>query len=646
MIKNFIDNDIEVDDDVISELYQFAKKLDSNKNNINESVIEMYRILASFGTFDSTIKDSNDFYEEKIGENYSGILTTNPFVISEKKSAFFENHYKSMKQPEEIYPNAMLLANRLAKLSETLIILNARQNNVRFSTEQDYNKIMSDLYSKYEVSRKNDGWDFLDDIKFDEFGNLDNKNNGQEDILKYEKLKKEFNEYIAELSSKYEGLNIQDINDKEMHEFQKFAKLKYCEPIFYKAKCECLLQCIDLAKNSKRIKVYNVTEHDEIKKTDKTDRRLIRIDVAGYSSPFLQHFLRNNLQNIYGIDIDTEIRSIPLEKYKGHPIFNFKLNKEQIDFVKSISNQLVGCDQLYKQVVEYMKESILLEEKATAIDEREKNKKKLEENKGDKFNMEDSRSKRVKYKEDKEFIYEELVPSLKKIIGRELPEDYIEKLESNKRRLKLHSGYTRMEEFIKSKVSEKDDIDVKTEAIKMFTYMRVFGRGFWDCMQRGDETRQKIYEEVYKEYNIGFDKISEAIEKGKSVDEIRKEERNEKNIKNKPHTSTIKKKYNKPKYMTKKEGKTVINSIPEIEGITEADYKNHVLGETKKESEKTEILKSILGSQEMLISIRAENIKLAEEVLKNNQKIKEQEGVLNELYAQLGISEGVEKVNE
>ena len=80
-----------------------------------------------------------------------------------------------------------------------------------------------------------------------------------------------------------------------------------------------------------------------------------------------------------------------------------------------------------------------------------------------------------------------------------------------------------MRNFLQIKLSESgeafSDEKLTDEANKMYIYMKLCGKGFWNLSY--NDKRTVILEEVYKEYGNKFNSIAKAIQEGVPIDELR-----------------------------------------------------------------------------------------------------------------------------
>ena len=107
--------------------------------------------------------------------------------------------------------------------------------------------------------------------------------------------------------------------------FQRYAKLVFCENMFYKAKTLAINKCIELSKKSDaKIKVSDASYYDDLGAEGKM---LVQIDLPGYSAPILAHTNRENINgNLSAPDKKFE--------YYGKPILPFRMNKEQARYIR------------------------------------------------------------------------------------------------------------------------------------------------------------------------------------------------------------------------------------------------------------------------------------------------------------------------
>lgn len=549
MIDEFLDEDIEANSALISDIYELSKKLKQNMEPSKENDMEMYNILALTGVLDNTLKKMNTYFkkvmEEDLGE------PENPFVIESGASTFIQKQYEQMKSDEEITVNGIMLANRLAKLANAFTKINTddsgEKNVSMLGWDENKLEFMSRMFSKYQEDYSKNNWNFASDIEFDDDGNINNerfqfiRNDSKVEINndEYENFKKWYRESWEELikKGKEEGLSINNssVEGKDIPDFQKYMRMRLSENVFYEEKYLGIKRAAELRDN-KEVKLFDVTEYDT---KDYDGKKVIRIDLAGYVAPFLVHCDEAEFNATFGEKLDDILIKNQTSKYRYYPHWNYRMTEKQLEFAKhNIPNNITFGDNMSKDVLQYIKSSAehkdFVEDYKKKLEIREKNRRIREEEKvreQDKKGVEmeqkmevnektDENNKKIRHtlKDDQDFINENIIKVLEENSVIQLPDDYKEKLRYKKESIgtKFERVYNTIEEFLEPKLQGESEDKLKLESTKMFTYMKLAERSFWSGVNgktgKGkSQTREELYEKIYADMDKGIEVLNEAI---------------------------------------------------------------------------------------------------------------------------------------
>ncbi len=689
MMAEFIDEDIFGKASNISELYWLAQSLRGKTKFDKKEVDEMYGFLAISGVIDSTINDKMNTYYKKVFNNIlldGKPIRKNPFIIEEGSSTFIDQQYKGITSKEEIIANEINLANRLAKIPDALI--NTRNKETKTNSFQwsiKKRKLMTHLYQQYQKCRKKTlgYWDFFSDIEFSDNGEIDNdllkrRNPNSEEIVfkdnedenqstkKYRKFLDWYKETYKkwwEDNSQYNNISDEEI-EQDLPKFHKFCRLKICDPIFYGIKNNGIAELINLQKDGK-VKVYDASEQDKSKRKGV----LLKIQIPGYNEAFFVHtdidkiFNNNGLNKKNSLQMEKDqVKKFQLEKsqaeIKSFPRLNFRLTKEQIEFIKQIDLDTISAKgnekyiekkvSLFKQIIQYMQDSIEYQEllnsgkteKMKEFGSIKRTIKKIQEESdlneenGNKLKERRSYTSR---RPDDEFIKEVVLPVFEKYGITELPEDYEKKLRKGSGQT-LDAGFEPIEKFMSEKLENQSQESIQQEAIKMMIYMKLKNKGYSVALNSKDKnSKNKIYSSQLNEYNAGFLGIVEAIKDGAELSAsnsyINKSDK--KKIGTKPKTEKkLKGKKNEVKKLkTEKDKEVSKRAYKKRNGIdiSQAEKVEKQLLTAKEKS------KELIEKNEYLSMLIEEISKTYSEISKLKGKLAEYEPIYQEVEKLLGI---------
>ena len=618
----------------ISELYYFSKSMKGKNAFSKDEIISIYKMMTRLGIFDKTIDKSNKFFRDIIERHYEGLDSTNPFIIEDsQKDKFMEDHFYSLETKEEIVANELTLANRLSKMTQEIAcpprskeVVNGKKKVTYSILGWDAYKyaLMKDMYKLYESNLKEGGWNFLEDVEFDSNGNINNEYfkkvkgdnlvevNNEEYSKFYQWFQTSWSTLVGQLPY-YRQRRLKTFSDEDIAKFQMYARLKYSEPIFYELKNDGIMEILKLSKNG-NVKVFNATQVG--KKSDNRDRkinseeRLIRIEIAGYNAPFLPHCFRDQFIVVYGIDLDnSKVIDTKRIEYSWEPIFNFKMNDDQKAFIQPI-NLKEGIDDesygQYKDVITYMKESAHEEYRAKIKKEREEKRKSLSEKNNEDEGQEkttvqeevtklkpgENKTKNPRskenIKEDEPFIDEDIIKFLEEKTSIQFKDNYREALLQKKNKTKLNSVYIKIENFIKQKLENESDETKKLESAKMFVYMRLTGKKFWNIANISEERKEEIAEmctPLFEEYDNGYQNIVDSIQRGIAPSELKNTGKSRKGKEN----STVSKEEDIKEVTEKSNNEEKIATVETVQQDKKIE-KQEVVDEMEKETKDTDEL--------------------------------------------------------
>ena len=526
MISDYFDDDIVISDEMIKDLYDLSQKV-KDKTITKEDVIEMYNLLSIYGIIDRAIEENNKFYKNIFDDGYNGILYTNPFIIQSNKAArFMNNQYENMETKEEIIGNSILLSSKLAKIPN--VITNVKTTGSYKTSELGWNKekteVMEELFRIYEL-RDDKSFDFMNDLEFGENNWIKSFDKEKyKDKKDFEQGYKEFKQWYGKemqvLLKEHPELDRADFQYNNIPNIQKFFRLKECNAIFYQVKNTGIKHAIELQKNRK-IKVFDYTKEDV---NNKNENVLIYIDLPKYNAPIIVHSKKDIYQEkILNYIPQNEWPEVKRIKFEGFPVLNYRLTSQQEKLLNTISNNELK-DDTFGNIISYMKNSLYFKETIDRMELREEKKREEQEKMKEELERQkklEAKASRKKLKGNNEFIDEDIVPVVEQQLGKNMPEAYVQGLKASPKNSHVAYVYNTVNDFLKEKTGEQDKDILTVEATKMFTYMKLGQRAFWSGVN-GKKDRQALYTEISNEYEGGFKKIGEAIEKNMKIEDLPK----------------------------------------------------------------------------------------------------------------------------
>lgn len=656
MIKDYIDEDIVISDDLIKDLYDLSQSI-KDKKTTKDDVLLMYRLISEYGIVDNSIDEYNKFYKKIFDEGYnSGILYTNPFIIPASKiNKFMTNQYENMETEEEMVGNAIVLSNRLSKVPG--LAMNVKSGKPyqvsALGWSKEKTEVMEEFFRIYE-SKKDKTFDFLKDVEFDKNNwiksyNKEKYKDKAEFEHEYRKFKFWYNEKINILLKKHPEMNKLDFQFSNIPNLQKLFRLKESEAIFYQVKDLNIERAIQLRKNNK-IKVTDGTKFDNKKRDDSV---LLYIELPKYNAPIMVHLKKNIYQNeILSKIPQSEIPEEKKIKYDGFPHWYFRLNDEQIKLIKSISDNTLKDDTFGTSIM-YMQNSIYFKETIDKMELREEKKREEQEKMKEELERQkklEAKASRKKLKGNNEFIDEDIVPVVEQQLGKNMPEAYVQGLKASPKNSHVAYVYNTVNDFLKEKTGEQDKDILTVEATKMFTYMKLGQRAFWSGVN-GKKDRQALYTEISNEYEGGFKKIGEAIDKNMKLEDLPKFVKPEKkrtrgiNIENilrdTQEENEEEKVHDNPtevEYEIDRFGNARITNEPQSKNSIETEFavNDDSIGEridaqTQKNSKLEQVIahqKEYISNQERLIALKQNYAELLNEATEKKQIIAKNDEIL------------------
>lgn len=532
--KFFLNEDLITDIDTVNELFRFVQEAQNlyEEQGLSgafwskEQIISLYNNIYTFGMYDKII--------EKLNELYSPLGNVELFTIDRE---FLDNHYENLSDRREIAAAGMELGNRLSKVPEQLITRNIIQRDEDGNVIQDgtrhwtkfYVSRLAELYNEY--LNNSEQWLFMEGVTI--------RNNPSRPGFLYVENNntREYSKFIRWFRSQTDKLSSQKSFHCMLRDFYMYSKLKYCETYFYQMKDENMAELITMQEQGKiGIKITDSTRFDKKSIKNEEERQniiLLSTELPGYSKPYIFHFKLDRLNSILGRPENEPLNIEPTrERHLGHTYFSHKLTEEQIEYIKKLRWQELDIYPITRDIIQYMKGSIIKKQEykiAKSKKDREKSKQ-GDEKVQKKENDEQIKTKRKSLMEDQPFT-DKLCENIEASLGIHIPEAYKHNpdsktslmYKSKTQKMKFSFMYNYMRNFLQIKLSESgeafSDEKLTDEANKMYIYMKLCGKGFWNLSY--NDKRTVILEEVYKEYGNKFNSIAKAIQEGVPIDELR-----------------------------------------------------------------------------------------------------------------------------
>lgn len=517
----FLNDEIKTDLETVNELFDFVReseKLGREQNDkeefwSKEQIISLYKRIYKFGMYDKII--------EKLNGLYSDFGRDDLFKIDKE---FLDNYYNSLIDRREIASAGMELGNRLSKvpgqlITKKIIQFDEKGNKVK-SKNRNWSKFytskLEEVYNEY--LKASDKWLFMEGVTLVENEELPG-------FLKVEKdNSQEYSKFIQWFKGQSSKLSDNKIFNYMLKDFYIYSKLKYCEAYFYQMKHENMAELIKMQERGELgLSVTDSTKFDKKFIKDPKERQntvLIRVDIPGHSSAYVLHSKLDRLNKVLG---RPETQPLNLEEsnemYIGHGMFSYKLTEKQIEFLRELDfRNLTSVIPRTRKMLQYMRTSIY---EQNEFEIRRKNMKlKTSRQGGDDVQKNTKRrGRKSDLIEDEPFI-DNLCKEIKEKLGIEIPEDYKGKskgsllYKSETQKLKLDGMYSYMKAFLSEKLpSDRKDFSeeiLTNETNKMFVYMKLYGKGFWNLSYI--DKRNVILEKAYEEYGDKFDVIVRAMQ--------------------------------------------------------------------------------------------------------------------------------------
>lgn len=528
----FLNEDLITDIDTVNELFRFVQESQSLYEEQGSSgafwskqqIISLYNNIYTFGMYDKII--------EKLNGLYSPLGDVELFTIDKE---FLDNHYENLSDRREIAAAGMELGNRLSKVPGQLITRNIiqRNENVIQNGTRHWTKFyiskLSELYNEY---LKNSGrWLFMEGVTI--------KNNSERPGFLNVKSDnaQEYSKFIQWFRSQTDRLSNGKSFQCMLKDFYMYSKLKYCESYFYQMKHENMAELITMQEKGEiGIRITDSTRFDKNSIKNEEERQntiLLSTELPGYSEPYIFHFKLDRLNRILGRpENETLMIDSTLERYLGHTYFSHKLTEEQIRYIQKLRWQELDTIPITRDIIKYMKDSIRKKQEYELKKEKidRKNSKQGDGKVQKKENDEQTKTRRKSLMEDQPFT-NQLCENIETRLEIHIPEEYKHSsssktslmYKSEKQKMKFSFIYNYMRDFLQIKLLESgkafSEEELTDEANKMYVYMKLCGKGFWNLSY--NDKRTVILEEVYKEYGDKFNSIAKAIQEGVPIEGLR-----------------------------------------------------------------------------------------------------------------------------
>lgn len=530
----FLNEDLITDIDTVNELFRFVQESQSLYEEQGASgafwskqqIISLYNNIYTFGMYDKII--------EKLNVLYSPLGDVELFTIDKE---FLDNHYENLSDRREIAAAGMELGNRLSKVPGQLITRNIIQRDENGNVIQNgtrhwtkfYVSKLAELYNEY--LNNSEQWLFMEGVTI--------RNNPSRPGFFYVENNnaQEYSEFVQWFRSQTDKLSSRKSFHCMLRDFYMYSKLKYCESYFYQMKHENMAELITMQEQGEiGIKITDSTRFDKKSIKNEEERQntiLLSTELPGYSKPYIFHFKLDRLNSILGRPETEPLNIEPTrERHLGHTYFSHKLTEEQIEYIKKLRWQELDIVPITRNIIQYMKGSIIKKQEYEIKKEKIKREKSKQ---GDgkvqkKENDEQTKTRRKSLMEDQPFT-DQLCENIEARLGIHIPEDYKHSpdsktslmYKSKTQKMKFSFMYNYMRNFLQIKLSESgkafSDEELTDEANKMYVYMKLCGKGFWNLSY--NDKRTVILEEVYKEYGDKFNSIAKAIQEGVPIEGLR-----------------------------------------------------------------------------------------------------------------------------
>lgn len=528
----YLREDIVTDLEIVNKLFSIIEHLKSQKDLkapegeywSKEQILSLYKGGYEIGLYDEIIK--------QLSEIYSGLGREDLFTIDKN---FLDRYYESLTSREEIAAAGMNLGNSFSKIPGQLIDRNTFYRDEKGLIVDDrtrhwsgsYVAKLGELYNKYLTEARS--WLFMERVTLRPEKEVPGRfaidvDNGNEE--EFEEFKKWFYE------SKF---------CLETHKnFYMYSKLKYCESYFYQMKAENMVELLNIQeKGDAGIHISDSTAFDKVPiREEERDRTiLLCTEIPGHSNSYIYHFKLDKLNELLGKKTDEPINVVKTRKdHIKNIYFAYKLPEEQMEYLEDLDLEKLNLSDKALRSISYMQTSIRRKrilEKKRAIEEKSE---KIGENETENLREDKTEEKTKKSREKKEKIDDAtftiaLCEKVEKNLGIHIPEEYIGDrssknglmYKSEKQSCNLSHIYEQIKDFMRVRLGEdskeQDETHIEDEANKMYIYMKLVGKGFWNLLYK--DKRSRILSESYEKYRENFDVIVTAIKEGVPIEKLK-----------------------------------------------------------------------------------------------------------------------------
>ena len=534
----YLREDIVTDLGIVNKLFSIIEHLKSQKDLkapegeywSKEQILSLYKGGYEIGLYDEIIK--------QLSEIYSGLGREDLFTIDKN---FLDRYYESLTSREEIAAAGMNLGNSFSKIPGQLIDRNTFYRDEKGLIVDDrtrhwsgsYVAKLGELYNKYLTEAKS--WLFMERVTLRPEKEVPGRfaidvDNGNEE---FEEFKKWFYE------SKF-CLETHKNFYRAFRDFYMYSKLKYCESYFYQMKAENMVELLNIQeKGDAGIHISDSTAFDKVPiREEERDRTiLLCTEIPGHSNSYIYHFKLDKLNELLGKKIDEPINVVKTRRdHIKNIYFAYKLPEEQMEYLEDLDLEKLNLSDKAIRSISYMQTSIRRKrilEKKRAIEEKSE---KIGENETENLREDKTEEKTKKSREKKEKIDDAtftiaLCEKVEKNLGIHIPEEYIGDrssknglmYKSEKQSCNLSHIYEQIKDFMRVRLGEdskeQDETHIEDEANKMYIYMKLVGKGFWNLLYK--DKRSRILSESYEKYRENFDVIVTAIKEGVPIEKLK-----------------------------------------------------------------------------------------------------------------------------
>ena len=533
----YLREDIVTDLGIVNKLFSIIEHLKSQKDLkapageywSKEQILSLYKGGYEIGLYDEIIK--------QLSEIYSGLGREDLFTIDKN---FLDRYYESLTSREEIAAAGMNLGNSFSKIPGQLIDRNTFYRDEKGLIVDDrtrhwsgsYVAKLGELYNKYLTEAGS--WLFMERVTLRPEKEVPGRfaidvDNGNEE--EFEEFKKWFYE------SKF-CLETHKNFYRALRDFYMYSKLKYCESYFYQMKAENMVELLNIQeKGDAGIHISDSTAFDKVPiREEERDRTiLLCTEIPGHSNSYIYHFKLDKLNKLLGKKTDEPINIVKTRRdHIKNIYFAYKLPEEQMEYLEDLDLEKLNLSDRARRSISYMQTSIRRKrilEKKRAIEEKSE---KIGENETENLEEDKTEEKTNKSREKKEKIDDAtftiaLCEKVEKNLG--IPEEYIGDrssknglmYKSEKQSCNLSHIYEQIKDFMRVRLGEdskeQDETHIEDEANKMYIYMKLVGKGFWNLLYK--DKRSRILSESYEKYRENFDVIVTAIKEGVPIEKLK-----------------------------------------------------------------------------------------------------------------------------